>query len=128
MFGPRLSVTRSMCSDKVIAALIDIRDNIALAQTFVAEIDLPAFQQSRMRVYASARALEIISEASRRLPQELQGRHAHLPWRAIRDTGNFYRHQYDNVLESYVWTTIHDDLPTLLVAVEAELRALGELP
>ena len=86
-----------------------------------------AFQQSQLHVYAATRAIEIISEASRRLSDDLRERHPDLPWRAIRDTGNFYRHQYDNVLESYVWATIHVDLPPLLDAVEQELRALGDL-
>ena len=118
---------RSMSFDPARAALLDIRDNIFVARSFVEGLDLPAFQQSRLHVYAATRAIEIISEASRRLPDELRGRHPHLPWRAIRDAGNFYRHQYDNVLESYVWATIHDDLPPLLIAVEQELRALGDL-
>lgn len=116
-----------MSFDPARSALLDIRDNIFLARDFVAGLDLPAFQQSRLHVYAATRTIEIISEASRRLPDDLRARHPHLPWRAIRDAGNFYRHQYDNVLESYVWTTIHVDLPSLLVAVEQELRARGDL-
>jgi uncharacterized protein with HEPN domain len=116
-----------MSFDPARSALLDIRDNIFLARGFVAGLDLPAFQNSRLHVYAATRAIEIISEASRRLSDELRGRHPNLPWRAIRDAGNFYRHQYDNVLESYVWTTIQVDLPPLLVAVEQELGALGDL-
>jgi uncharacterized protein with HEPN domain len=112
-----------MPSDPVRDALLDISENIHLARSFVAGLDLTAFQISPLHVYAATRALEIISEASRRLPDDLRARHPHLPWRAIRDTGNFYRHQYDNVLESYVWTNVHDDLPPLLAAVEQELRA-----
>lgn len=77
-----------------------------------------------MHVYAVTRALEIISEASRRLPDDVRQRHAHLPWRSIRDVGNFYRHEYDNVLESYLWATVQDHLPPLLVAVEAEIAKL----
>jgi len=117
-----------MSSDALRVALHDIRDNIHLARAFVADLDLTGFATSRLHFYAAARALEIISEASRRLPDELRLKHPHLPWRAIRDAGNFYRHQYDSVLESYVWATIHDDLPPLLAAVEQELRALGALP
>jgi uncharacterized protein with HEPN domain len=75
---------------------------------------------------AATRALEIISEASRRLPEEIRARNRHIPWRAIRDAGNFYRHQYDNVLESFVWRTIHDSFPALLAFVEHELQRLGE--
>ena len=70
------------------------------------------------------RALEIISEASRRLPDELRDRHPDLPWRDIRDAGNLYRHAYDNVVESIVWTTVREDLALLLAAVVAEIEAL----
>jgi uncharacterized protein with HEPN domain len=72
-----------------------------------------SFERSPLHFYAVTRALEIISEASRRLPDDVCERHPHLPWRAIRDVGNFYRHEYDNVLEAYVWETA----PTRLEAL-----------
>ena len=87
-------------------ALYDMRDNIRLAQEFVAGIDLASFQNSRRDVYAVTRALEIVSEASRKLPETVRERHPQLPWRGIRDSGNVYRHQYDNVAESYLWRTV----------------------
>ena len=100
-----------MRSDTVLFALCDIRDNILLVQEFVAGHVPESFAASRLHVYAAARALEIISEASRRLPADLRARHPQLPRRAIRDAGNFYRHQYDNVAESYVWETVWEHLP-----------------
>ncbi|HYP57005.1 MAG TPA: HepT-like ribonuclease domain-containing protein [Beijerinckia sp.] len=109
-------------------ASYDIRDNILLAQEFVAALTFEAFKESRLHFYAVTRALEIISEASRRLPDDLRERHANLPWRSIRDVGNFYRHQCDNVAESYVWATVHEHLPPLLVAVLAEIKAPGGAP
>ena len=45
-----------------------------------------------------------------------------MPWRSIRDVGNFYRHQYDNVATSYVWQTIHQHLALLLAVVIAEIE------
>ncbi len=77
-----------------------------------------------MHFYAVTRALEIISEASRRLPDDLPDRHPQLPWRSIRDVGNFYRHQHDNVAASYVWETVSVHLPPLLTVVLAEIQAL----
>jgi len=90
----------------------------------MAWLTLTSFQKDTKTVYAVVRALEIISEASRRLPDEIRDRHPNLPWRSIRDAGNFYRHEYDDVAQSYVWTTVHDDLPLLLAAVTAEIEAL----
>jgi uncharacterized protein with HEPN domain len=91
-----------MPSESFKSALYDIRDNILLARQFVEGLTFDRFKNSPLHVYATTRALEIVSEASRRLPQELRNRHPQLPWRAIRDVGNFYRHRYDNVTESCV--------------------------
>jgi uncharacterized protein with HEPN domain len=113
-----------MPSESVEFALRDIRDNILMAQGFIEGQTFASFQGSRLHFYAVTRALEIISEASRRLPDDLRERHAHLPWRSIRDVGNFYRHQYDNVADSYVWATVQEHLAPLLAVVVAELDAL----
>jgi uncharacterized protein with HEPN domain len=128
MSGRRSSATRYMPSESLRNALYDIRDNILLAQEFVAGLDYPAFTKSRLHVYAVTRALEIVSEASKRLPDEVRARHPRLPWRDIRDVGNFYRHQYDNVTESYVWRTVREHLSPLLAAVLAEIDILDAAP
>jgi uncharacterized protein with HEPN domain len=91
-----------MPSERLSFILYAIRDNILLAREFAEGLPFEKFQNSRLRFYAVTRALEIISEASRRLPDELYERHPHLPWRSIQDVGNFYRHEYDNVAESCV--------------------------
>ncbi len=117
-----------MPSESVKFALYDIRDNIRLAQEFVDGFTYTRFTESRLHFYAVTRAPEIISEASRRLPDDLRERHPRLPWRSIRDVGNFYRHQYDNVAESYVWETVHEHLGPLLAVVVAELKAFEGEP
>ena len=50
------------------ATLFHIRDNIALVRSFVEGFDYERFRADTRTVYAVTRALEIISEASRRLP------------------------------------------------------------
>jgi uncharacterized protein with HEPN domain len=124
MSGHPPSVTRFMPSESLRNALYDIRDNILLAQEFVAGLDYAAFSKSRLHIYAVTRTIEIVSEASKRLPDEVRARHPRLPWRDIRDVGNFYRHQYDNVTESYVWRTVQERLPPLLAVVLAEIDIL----
>jgi uncharacterized protein with HEPN domain len=117
-----------MPSDQTRLALCDIRDNGKLAQDFVAGISFEKFRDNRLFFYAVTRALEIISEAARRLPTELRDRHPQLPWRAIMGVGNVYRHNYDTVAEEYVWRTVHESLPALLAVVEAEIDRLIERP
>lgn len=86
-----------MLSEQAKLALLDMRDNILLAQWFTQGISSEEFANSRLHFYAVTRAIEIISEASRRLPQSFRVKHATLPWKKIMGAGNVYRHSYDNV-------------------------------
>jgi uncharacterized protein with HEPN domain len=112
-----------MLSEKAHLALLDIRDCILLARGFIEGFSYEAFKESRLHFFAVTRALEIVSEAARRLPDSFYEKHSALPWRDIRDVGNFYRHQYDNVTEAYVWRTVQEHLPPLLAVVQAEIAA-----
>jgi len=57
--------------------LIDIRQ----AEGFIEGINYEAFKDDNLHLYAVTRCLEIISEASRRLPEELKARHPSIEWR-----------------------------------------------
>ena len=72
-------------------------------------------------VYAVTRCLEIISEASRRLPTELKERHPGIPWKQMAGAGNIYRHDYEDVAARYVWETVQRDLPPLRTTIEQEI-------
>ncbi|MGO4880649.1 MAG: DUF86 domain-containing protein [Bryobacteraceae bacterium] len=63
-----------MPSDAAAAALRDMEHHIALATQFVAGLDYEAFRNDICTV-AVTRRLEIISEASRRLPDAMKNRH-----------------------------------------------------
>jgi uncharacterized protein with HEPN domain len=86
------------------------------------------FEADRRTFYAATRCLEIVSEACRRLDPVLRDRHPELPWRAIMDVGNIYRHDYDNVAEAFVWRTVRHNLEPLLAAIEQGIAALDITP
>jgi len=101
--------------------LSDILNNIDAIESFTAGTDFDAFRSDRKTLYAVVRALEIISEASRRLPDELIHRHPEIDWQAIAAAGNVYRHEYDVVDEALLWHTIKHDLGPLRSVSGAEL-------
>jgi uncharacterized protein with HEPN domain len=105
----------------VLNALYDIRDNGKFVQAFVKGLSFEQFENDRKTFYAATRALEIISEASRRLSQDVRDAHPELPWRLIMGAGNVYRHNYDNVAERFIWHTVHHDIPILLKAIDEEI-------
>jgi uncharacterized protein with HEPN domain len=104
--------------------LLDIIDNIDAIRAFTADLNFQTFSADRKTVYAVIRALEIISEASRRLPNELLQRHAEIDWAAIAAAGNVYRHDYEGVDAALIWHTVEHGLASLRSAADAEFRRL----
>jgi uncharacterized protein with HEPN domain len=107
-------------------ALRDILHHIDLAQGFVEGLGRADFIADTRTVYAVTRCLEIISEASRRLPDDLKLRHPTIPWRQMAGAGNVYRHDYEDVAARYVWETIQRDLPPLRIVIEREIDGIDE--
>ena len=110
-----------MLSKTVDTALRDILHHIDLAATFVKGLDRASFKNDVKTIYAVTRCLEIISEASRRLPDELKKRHPSIAWKRMAGAGNIYRHDYEDVAAHYVWDTVQVSLPPLRAVVEQEL-------
>ena len=105
--------------------LNDIRHHIVMAEGFVAGMTYVAFKDDNLHLYAVIRCLEIISEASRRLPAELKERHPAIQWKDMAGAGNIYRHDYEDVAAREVWDTLTLHLPPLRAVVETELATLS---
>lgn len=104
--------------------LRDIVENITAVRAFTVGMDFSAFQSDQKTIYAVTRALEIISEASRRLPADVTEKHPEIDWPAIAAVGNIYRHEYETVDESLIWHTIEHELEKLKEVAESELNRL----
>ena len=72
--------------------------------------------------------LEIVSEASRRLPDDLLHRHPEIDWVAIAAAGNVYRHEYEAVDEALIWHTVQNSLAALRNVASEEFRRLQAPP
>jgi uncharacterized protein with HEPN domain len=115
-----------MLSDAAAAALRDIGHHVELATQFVARLDYDAFRDDTRTLYAVTRCLEIISEASRRLPSDLKARHPTIAWKEMAGAGNIYRHDYEEVAARLVWDTVQLALPPLREVIVSELAASAE--
>jgi uncharacterized protein with HEPN domain len=104
--------------------LSDIAENIDAIKEFIAGMDFETFAADRKTLYAVVRALEIVSEASRRLPAELKTRHPEIDWIAVAAAGNVYRHEYEGIDENLIWHSARHDLAVLRATVVIELERL----
>lgn len=74
--------------------LRDMRDNAEKAMDFVEGIDFEEFKRDDKSVYAVIRAVEIIGEAARNIPEEIRRKYPEIPWREITAMRNKLSHEY----------------------------------
>lgn len=102
--------------------LRDMLDNAEKALDFVGEMELDQFFEDEKTSYAVVRALEIIGEAARMVPDEVRSAIPDLQWREISAMRNKLTHEYFGINMKVVWRTVHEDLPPLLAALRKMLK------
>lgn len=108
-----------MTGRSVLARLADILDAIDGIESSVKDLSFQQFEESWLVLNAVVRGIEVISEASRHIPEELRSQHPNIPWRKIAAIGNVLRHEYDRIDPDIVWSVVVSDLQPLRSAVEA---------
>ncbi len=103
--------------------LADILDAIEKVTRFVAGMNFEEFSKDDKTVFAVVRGLEIIGEATKRIPFSVRDSHPEIPWREITGMRDKLTHDYFGVNLLVVWKTATEDLPTLEPAIR---RLLSE--
>ena len=75
---------------------------------------------------AVLRNLEVLGEASKRVPFHIQRRHSDIPWSRIGDMRNILVHEYHSVDPEIVLDAARHDLPPLVAPLKAVLADNGE--
>jgi uncharacterized protein with HEPN domain len=103
----------------VVARIRDMLETIDELEHATAGKTFEGFQRDWVLRKAAERGVEIISEASRHLPEDLKVRHPYPRWRHVAAIGNVLRHEYHRVEDQIVWSVIQDELPRLRIHLEA---------
>jgi uncharacterized protein with HEPN domain len=98
--------------------LHDILEAIERVQEITRGKTLRDFEASWQLRWIVQRAIEIISEASRAIPDELIATRPEIPWPSVRGIGNVMRHEYDGLSDPIIWRVVVDELPRLKLAIE----------
>ena len=86
-------------------------------------MSLEAFENDWQRRWLVERGVEIISEASRHLTDDLKARNPEVPWQKVAGIGNVLRHKYETIAAPVMWKLVQADLPALEKVCRTELAA-----
>lgn len=103
--------------------LDDVIETIARIEEVTSGKTLADFRASWQLRFIVQRGIEIISEASRAIPDELASRYQEIPWTSVRHIGNVLRHEYHAISDPIIWRVVTDELPRLRRAIEAMRRS-----
>ena len=111
-------------SRSVLLRLNDIVRAIDGAIATTAAVDFETFRSTYYIVRTAERSIEIVSEATRHIPDHLKANYPDIPWREIAGIGNILRHDYDRVDDRILWeiVTVHfAALRPVIIRIRAEL-------
>ena len=104
---------------------IAIRDSlaeIAILHEIAARMTLLTFRNDPIVRRAAAYAIQTISEAVRRIPDDWLAEFPTEPWAQIRSIGNRIRHEYFRIDDAILWEIVTTDTHGLKTVMEEMLK------
>jgi len=102
----------------------DIVESVNDIKSFVSNMDFNAFCGDKKTINAVIRSLEVIGEASTKIPSEISDQYPAIPWKQMRGMRNKLIHEYFGVDKAILWQVATDEIPLLGPIFSEMLRAL----
>jgi uncharacterized protein with HEPN domain len=93
--------------------LDDICEAIDRIEQYISGMSFDAFSKDRKSIDAVVRNLEIIGEASNRLPVDFKDSHTQIQWHKVVGLRHRIVHEYFGIDLQIVWQILQKDLPSL---------------
>ncbi len=99
--------------------LTDISESCSRIVEYTKGLSRDEVFTDKMRFDGILHNFHVIGEAVKRLPDDLRGAHADIPWKDIAGMRDIISHAYFALDLDILWAGITEDVPVLLERVEA---------
>jgi uncharacterized protein with HEPN domain len=109
-------------ADRSVFRVRDVKQSILAIRQLLADHTFDSMYADIVVRAAFERFLEILSEASRSIPEQWKQEHGPaIPWRQVADLGNILRHAYHRADAKMLWEVYENDLTPLESAIDGML-------
>ena len=111
----------------IVDALEDILENMEFAKSFMSDsATVDELEGDPKTLYSVVRALEVIGEATKRLPSSVREMDAFVPWKEMAGMRDKLIHAYETVDVELVLKTVRERIPEVQSRIRALLDRVGE--
>jgi uncharacterized protein with HEPN domain len=104
----------------------DIFDAIIDIGAFTEGIAFKDFVKDKKTIYSVVRAIEIIGEATKNIPEYIRSKYPDVPWKRMAGMRDKLIHEYFGVDLEIVWETIEQDLPPLKEIIQKVMEDIND--
>lgn len=91
----------------------DVIEAMTKAQNFVKDLSYEDFSKDDKTVYAVIRAIEIIGEATKKIPPSVKKNYPQIPWKEMAGMRDKLIHEYFGVNLRAIFDTTRNEIPPL---------------
>ena len=100
----------------------DILEALGEVEDFTIGMQFEDFVKDKKTINAVVRSLEVIGEATKKIPDSLRVKHSKIPWKRMAGMRDKLIHEYFGVDLEIVWEVINNELPPVKPLIQKVLE------